>query len=231
MEGVAAQSDSDPEHSWECKAGYYVCFKDCCQRINQFCNEYTKRCELCSTRSTYCGNDSLPVHCDAWCLQQKYSHNTAPTECVSPVYLWTTYILIFITALLGISIIFLINKRLKVCQTKKDPKCVDSDSSTDSLQLLQETQQKQCNEELVLIDHSDGGKHTTDRKEGMLTLIMQCPVTLRKRQCLAATSASHQETWSFTTSHQQPSTLTQYLSILDLLQLLMPTCTTISRLF
>lgn len=29
-----------------------------------------------------------------------------------------------------------------------------------------ETQQKQCNEELVLIDHSDGGKHTTDKNEG-----------------------------------------------------------------
>lgn len=88
MEGVAAQSDSDPEHSWECKAGYYVCFKDCCQRINQFCNEHTKRCELCSTRSAYCGNDSLPVHCDAWCLQQKYSHNTGLKFKIGTFVLW-----------------------------------------------------------------------------------------------------------------------------------------------
>lgn len=98
-----------------------------------------------------------------------YLFVSAPTECVSPVYWWTTYILIFITAVLGISIIFLINKRLKVCQTNKDPKCVDSDSSTDSLQLLQGTYARWY---IILMDCLSAIAETADRFHVVFTLFL-----------------------------------------------------------
>ncbi|KAK7501963.1 hypothetical protein BaRGS_00006715 [Batillaria attramentaria] len=97
-------STQDENSEFDCLPGMVPCYRDCCHRGLQFCNDREQRCQHCNERELYCGNETLlPPACDVYCLKRDPHLCSGMPDTVHPAYFWSTCILGTLLALLLIT--------------------------------------------------------------------------------------------------------------------------------